>query len=209
MTKALIEGAFLGFTLAFLVGPTFISLIQTSIQRGFYAGMQFAIGISLSDIGLIALSYFGLLQIYSSAQQYFTLGIIGGCILIAFGIITFKRNYSIPTHIPLTARVNTGRFFKYLSQGFLLNILNPFLLIFWVGVMGLVSAKYTIPSKEVQVFFSACIVTVFGTDLVKVIISRKIKKYLNRQKLKLLNRFAGSMLVLFGVILIIRVIFFL
>lgn len=209
MTRAIYEGAFLGFTLAFLVGPTFISLIQTSIQRGFRAGIQFAIGISLSDVCLIALSYLGLLQIFSSAQQHLTLGIAGGFILITFGIITFKRNYSIPTHIPLTAKVSTGRFFKYFSKGFLLNILNPFLLIFWVGVMGLVSAKYTIPSREVQVFFSACIVTVFSTDLVKVIISRKIQKHLDKRKLKLLNRFAGSMLMLFGVILIIRVIFFL
>ncbi len=209
MTRAIYEGAFLGFTLAFLVGPTFISLIQTSIQQGFRAGVQFAIGISLSDISLILLSYFGLLQIFSNAQQHLALGIAGGCILITFGIITFKRNYSIPTHIPLTARVSTGRFFKYFSKGFLLNILNPFLLIFWIGVMGLVSAKYTIPSREVQVFFSACIVTVFSTDLIKVIISRKIKELLNKKKMKLLNRFAGSMLVLFGLILIIRVIFFL
>lgn len=209
MTRAIYEGAFLGFTLAFLVGPTFISLIQTSIQRGFRAGVQFAVGISLSDVSLIALSYLGLLQVFSSANQHKTLGIIGGCILITFGIITFKRNHSIPTHIPLTARVSTGRFFKYFSKGFLLNILNPFLLIFWVGVMGLVSAKYTIPSKEVHVFFSACIVTVFSTDLIKVIVSRKIQKHLDKRKLKLLNRFAGSMLMLFGVILIIRVIFFL
>ena len=209
MTRAILEGAFLGLSLAFLVGPTFISLIQTSIQRGFKAGVQFAIGISLSDISLIALSYLGLLQIFSSAQQHLTLGIVGGSILIAFGIITFKRNYSIPTHIPITARVSSGRFFKYFTKGFLLNILNPFLLIFWIGVMGLVSAKYTIPSKEVQVFFSACIVTVFSTDLVKVIISRKIGENLNKKKLILLNRFAGSMLILFGIILILRVMFFL
>jgi threonine/homoserine/homoserine lactone efflux protein len=209
MTKAIVEGVFLGITLSFLVGPTFISLIQTSIHRGFYAGVQFAIGVTLSDIGLIALSYLGLLQIYGSDQQYLTLGIIGGFILIGFGIITFYRNATIPKHIPLSSRIKTGRLFKYISKGFVLNILNPFLLIFWVGVMGLVSAKYYIPSREVHFFFTGCIATVFSTDVFKVIVSRRIRNYLNVKKLKLLNRIAGSMLMLFGVILILRVLFFL
>ncbi len=208
MTRALAEGIFLGITLAFLVGPAFVSLIQTSIHRGFIAGVQFAAGISLSDIMLIALSYIGLLQIFNSNEQYLALGVIGGIIIIVLGIITYNRKYSIPSNINLNLKVKTGRFFKYLSKGFFLNIFNPFLLIFWISVMGLVKTKYLIPSREAHLFLAGCIAAVFSTDLIKVIIARKIKDYLNIKTLTLLNRIVGSMLVLFGVVLIMRVVFF-
>ncbi len=209
MTRVIAEGVVLGITLAFLVGPAFVSLIQTSVHRGFYAGVQFAAGISLSDITLIALSYVGLLQIYHSNQQYLAIGIIGGGIMISFGIITFNRKYSIPSNIHINLKVKTGRFFKYFFKGYLLNIFNPFLLIFWVGVMGLVTTKYSIPSQEVNLFFTACVMAVFGTDLTKVLIARKIRAYLNIKVLTLLNRIVGGMLVLFGIVLILRVILFL
>ncbi len=208
MTRALAEGIFLGITLAFLVGPAFISLIQTSIHRGFFAGVQFAAGISLSDMVLIALSYIGLLQVFNSNEQYLALGVIGGIIIIVLGIITYNRKYSIPSNINLNLKVKTSRFFKYLSKGFFLNIFNPFLLIFWVSVMGLVKTKYLMPSSEAHIFLVGCIAAVFGTDLIKVIIARKIKDYLNIKTLTLLNRIVGSMLVLFGIVLIMRVVFF-
>lgn len=208
MSRVIAEGIILGITLALLVGPAFVSLIQTSVYRGFYAGVQFAAGISFSDITLIALSYVGLLQIYDSNQQYLVIGIIGGSIMISFGIITYKRKYSIPSNIHINLKVQTGRFFKYFFKGYLLNIFNPFLLIFWVGVMGLITTKYSIPSQEVNLFFASCVVAVFGTDLVKVLIARKIKTYLNIRVLTILNRIVGSMLVLFGLVLIIRVLFF-
>lgn len=208
MIRVIAEGVVLGITLAFLVGPSFISLIQTSIHRGFYAGVQFASGIALSDITLIVLSYVGLLQIYDSNSQYLIIGIIGGSIMIGFGIITFKRKYSIPSNIHINLKVQTGRFFKYFFKGYLLNIFNPFLLIFWVGVMGLITTKYSIPSQEVHLFFVSCIMAVFGTDVIKVLIARKIKTYLNIRVLTILNRVVGSMLVLFGIVLILRVLFF-
>ncbi len=209
MGSTFVEGAVLGVTLALLAGPAFIALVQTSIHRGFYSGLQFAIGISLSDITLIVLSYVGLLQIFGSTRQYLVLGIIGGCFLISFGVITYNRKHSIPSNIPINLKVKTGRFFKYLIKGYFLNIFNPFLLIFWVGVMGLVGAKYSIPSHEINMFFSGCIIAVFTTDLIKILISRQIKRYLTVRVLTLLNRIVGSLLVLFGLVLIMRVIFFL
>lgn len=209
MANPFIEGVVLGITLALLVGPSFIALVQTSINRGFYSGLQFAIGISLSDLTLIGLSYIGLLQIFDNAQQYLVLGIIGGCVMIGFGIITYNRKYTIPSNIPINLKVSTGRFFKHLSRGYFLNILNPFLFIFWVGVMGLAGAKYSIPSLEVHLFFSGCIMAVFTTDMIKVLISQQIKRYLTVRVLTLLNRIVGSLLVLFGLVLIVRVLFFL
>lgn len=209
MTTALIEGILLGITLAFLIGPSFIALIQTSINSGFNTGLQFALGIALSDITLIALSYLGALQLITSTKHQFTVGIIGGIILMIFGIYTFTRKQKIISPRNIKINFGTGRFLKHISKGFFLNIFNPFLLVFWIGVVGLASTKYGVHSKEMLVFFIGSISAVMFTDIIKCFIANRIKKYLNLSTLTLLNRIVGIALVAFGVALIIRVFLFL
>lgn len=205
MTSALIQGIILGITLAFLIGPSFISLVQTSIHRGFYSGMQFAIGIVLSDLTLIALSYLGALQILQNQRNELLVGIIGGIILIGFGAVTFTRKYVMPAPVSIGVRVSGRGVLKYIMKGFFMNIFNPFLLLFWIGVMGLITPKYGIPSKELLVFFSGTLAAVFLTDLFKVFIAHRIKRYLNARVLTIINRIVGVCLILFGIGLIIRV----
>lgn len=213
MITSLIEGIVMGLTLAFLIGPSFISLLQTSIHRGFYAGVQFAIGIVFSDITLIALSYLGALQFLGASQNQVKLGVVGGLIVIGFGVVTFTRRHHIssPVNIdlgPRTDRFFSGKLFKYISKGYFMNIFNPFLLLFWLGVMSLVSSRYGIPSREVFVFFAGTVSSVFVTDLLKCIIANRIKQYLNTRVLTWLNRVVGVLMVVFGIALIARVVFF-
>ncbi len=208
MPSALIEGLILGVTLAFLIGPSFISLVQTSIHRGFSAGLQFAIGITLSDFLLIALGYIGALQILYNERNQTAVGIIGGLLLMGFGLVTFTRKYVLPAPVSIEVRVSGRGVLKYILKGFFLNIFNPFLLIFWIGVMSVVSSNYGIPSKEIQVFFAGTLGAVFLTDIVKVSVAHRIKRYLNARVLTVINRIVGIGLILFGIGLIVRVIYF-
>ncbi len=209
MAIALLEGIILGITLAFLIGPGFIALVHTSLQRGFTSGVQFALGIAMSDVILIALSYLGALQFLSRAQNQLTIGIIGGLVLIGFGIYTFMQKYTIQKPVKIKVKLQTERFFKYFFKGFFLNLFNPFLLVFWIGVMSLVSAKYGIPSREINLFFAGTIGAVFLTDSIKSFVAHRIKRYLNMKVLTIINRIVGLLLVAFGVVLIIRVALFL
>lgn len=205
MTSALIEGIFLGITLAFLIGPSFIALVQTSISNGFLAGAQFSLGIALSDLALISLSYLGALQLITSTEHQVVVGIIGGFILIGFGIYTFTRKQKIMPAMAINFKLESGKFFRYLFKGFFLNIFNPFLLVFWIGIVGLTSSRYGIHSREMMIFFTGAIAAVFTTDLFKCFIAHRIKRYLNLRTLTLINRIVGISLMAFGIGLIVRV----
>lgn len=50
MFDGLLYAAFYGFLLAFAVGPVFFSLLETSITKGFKAGLFFDLGAIASDI---------------------------------------------------------------------------------------------------------------------------------------------------------------
>jgi threonine/homoserine/homoserine lactone efflux protein len=47
--EIVINGIVSGIVLAFLIGPVFFTIIQTSIERGFTSGVLVAVGVSFSD----------------------------------------------------------------------------------------------------------------------------------------------------------------
>lgn len=209
MIASLFEGIILGITLAFLIGPAFIALVQTSIHRGMKSGLLFALGISLSDLFLISLSYMGAIQFLTNDSNQFIVGVIGGIILIGFGVVTFFKKYKVSAKkgIEVKVSVSGSGYLTYILKGFFMNILNPFLLIFWMGVMSFVSAKYGVATKEVVTFFTAAIVTVFLTDSIKCLIANQLRRFLNIEILTWVNRAVGLTLVIFGVVMFVRVFF--
>ena len=93
MSFAIRDGLLLGVTLATLFGfgPALLALVQTSISRGFKAGVSLAFGVFLSDLFLVLLSFEGVIQVVEQPKNKLAFGIVSGLILIIFGIITYIR----------------------------------------------------------------------------------------------------------------------
>lgn len=205
MIEAFLSGILLGLTMAIMLGPALFSLLQTSIHRGFRSGLYMAVGIFISDFLLVALSYLGVSAILTKGENTMYIGLIGGIVMILFGIFTFRKKNPVKTEMesdtPLP--VDSVRPLKYMAKGFALNILNPFLLIFWIGWMTYVSN--TFDTYETVVFFSGCLITVFSTDVLKCFIAGKIKQYLKPRIITILNWILGAVLILLGIYMILRV----
>lgn len=209
MVGIFFQGVVLGLIIAITLGPAFFSIIQTGINRGFRSGLFMAIGISISDLVLITISYFGIAHIFANPNNKLYIGIIGGIVLIGFGLVTFSRkpevlkrrsaNYVTPTKIPGP--------FAYIVKGFLLNIANPFIILFWLAAMGWVSshAEKGELLNYAFTFFLGTIATVFATDLLKSYVGNKIKPYLRPRIQLWINKIVGMLLMIFAVILIVRV----
>jgi threonine/homoserine/homoserine lactone efflux protein len=207
MIEGLLSGILLGLTMAIMLGPALFSLLQTSIRRGFRYGMFLAIGIIISDFVLVALSYLGVSAIITKPGNTIIFGLIGGIIMILFGVFTFRKKTRIETvnaEDTLTA-VAPKKTWKFIAKGFLLNFANPFLLIFWMGWMAYIGNTYGPHSIETLFFFAGTLTTVFATDLLKCFIAGKIKKYLKPKLITIVNYILGLVLIVLGVLMIIRV----
>ncbi|MCK9616591.1 MAG: LysE family translocator [Lentimicrobiaceae bacterium] len=202
----LFEGIVIGLTLSVLLGPALFSLLQTSIRRGFKQGIVLAVGVFLSDALLVSLCYLGALQLLgdNTANNLF-FGLVGGLILIGFGIYTFTRKMVIDEENNSIIETKQPRFYTYLLKGFFLNFTNPFIWIFWIGLMGLVKANYSSNQNHILEFFTGTLLTVFATDILKCLIAHKIRQKLKPKLLVIINHLVGALLVLFGLILIVRV----
>ncbi|HVA99024.1 MAG TPA: LysE family transporter [Bacteroidia bacterium] len=204
MLQAFFGGILLGFTLALLTGPSFFALIQTSIRNGFRSGFALAIGIFISDLLCVTLAYLGASQFFSNPKNKVVEGIVGGIILICFGTYNiFQKHTAEGKKVDELKTINVP---LLITKGFFLNILNPFVLFFWVGWMGLISSRFEFSSTLIFTFFSGTLLTVFATDLLKSFSANKIKKFLNHKVLLFVNRISGIILAICGIVLIYRVI---
>jgi threonine/homoserine/homoserine lactone efflux protein len=199
----LLEGMILGLTLAIMLGPALFTLIQTSIHRGLYRGTILAFGIFLSDLTLVWFCYLGAAQIFGDERNGILFGVIGGLILIAFGVVTYLRKVHMNPEEMLDSVKKPGPV-TYIFKGFFLNFANPFVWLFWVGVMVTVSANYGPESFDLKLFFAGSLITIFTTDLIKVFVANHLKKYLKPKFLIALNHSVGILLVGFGIFLVIK-----
>lgn len=211
MTQIIISGAVLGLTLAVLIGPSFFALLQTSVNKGFRMGMFLAIGIFFSDFTLVALSFLGVSQIFSGEMARIIFGMVGGGILIVYGAYTFRKKVTEPVYTnksdseeEIFKDIKAPKPILYVIKGYFLNLINPFLLIFWVGVMSFVSTEYENKKIDIILFFSSALTVVFSTDLLKCFVANQIKRFLKPKVLAFINHSLGIFLIGFGVYLIIK-----
>jgi threonine/homoserine/homoserine lactone efflux protein len=202
----LLQGIILGLTLSALLGPALFTLLQTSIHRGLKSGIILAFGIFLSDVSVVYLALLGALQLINQKNNYMIAGLVGGLILIGFGIYTFLHKIHIDENNK-AIEVRVAGPLTYVLKGYFLNIMNPFVWFFWISAVVGVSSTYGDDKHGIVLFFIGTLSTVFGSDVLKVFIANRIKEKLKANILVRVNHFVGLLLIVFGVFLIIRVFF--
>ncbi len=201
--EIVLNGVISGVVLAFLIGPVFFTILQTSIERGFVSGAWVAAGVSLSDALYILISYLGLYQFFENETSRLYLSYVGGGILFVFGfyylfIKSRKLQEFHPEHIKYRSPL------RLIAKGFLINGLSPMVLIFWIGTVGLATTEFGyVEGWQVGTYFSAIVATVFATDLLKAKLADRLRLVMTRQTIRRLNIVLGIVLLIFGARLII------
>jgi threonine/homoserine/homoserine lactone efflux protein len=204
MIHPFVEGAILGLTISVLFGPALFALLQTSIHRGFRSGSLLAIGIFLSDITLVFLCFVGALQILNNEYNKLFFGIVSGFLLIGFGIATYTRKIQIENDANSLEQKKPG-WLTFILKGYFMNIANPFAWIFWMGVTVGVTSNYGEKTHDAMLFFGGVLFTIVTTDILKVYIAKKLKRFLKTENISKINKFVGVLLFAFGIIMIVRV----
>jgi len=206
--QIILNGIQVGLLLAILLGPIFFALIQTGVERGLRAGTMVGLGIWISDVLFIAVTYAGLNYITplkESEDFIFYVGLIGGLVLIGVGIgtlLTKPPGWEQGNIMPLKAS-----YFSLWLKGFLVNTINPFTFVFWITMMGATVGDQGYSQGEAFLFFGATLGTIIITDFSKVALAKYIRKWLTGKHILWIRRISGSALVIFGVVLMIKSMF--
>ncbi|MEM9887554.1 MAG: LysE family transporter [Bacteroidota bacterium] len=205
--QLLLQGIVVGLGLSILVGPILVTILDASLEKGKWAGLLVGLGIWTSDFLFILTTYFGMTRIIilvdNSNFEWIT-GLLGGTILIGFGIVIWL---SKPIDVQAEMERQNSRFapIQYFLKGFLVNTFNPFTFVFWIGLSSTVTVNANYSSQEAFLYYSGILGALVATDSAKALLAAYIGKMLSLKKIILMKRIAGSMLILFGIGLIIRV----
>jgi len=200
--------AFYGFLLAFAVGPVFFTLIETSITKGFRAGLFFDLGAVVADIIFILIAYFSTSQLLERVKGDPGLLIFGGAVLIAYGVISYIRTQKslykiVRDHHSIIVKKNLGSLFL---KGFLLNFVNFGVLAGWIATIIMANALTT-SENGVFLFLSTVLITFFCTDLLKITLAKKLKHKMTPRFIIKTKKWVSISIVFFGTLLLLQGIF--
>ena len=204
---AILIGLFLSAVIN--MGPAFITLVQTSLHRGFRSAAWFATGVILNDAMVISICILASVQIVMKSSFEAALACIGaGIILLLFGFFTFKKKVKDRkereefiekrTNEVLKKQDKKPAWFVFLAKGFVLNILNPFVWIFWFSAVAMVAGNMGGNKVSTVVFFAIILGTTLFLELLKAWGAAKLKKFLDADRTTLMNKIAGILLMLCG-----------
>ncbi len=196
---AFFNGLLFGLIFIFAIGPSFFLLIQNSIEYGFKKGVLIAVGISLSDMLFVTLTLVGVAAFFSNPDYAEALSLIAAAILGAFGIYSFVRK---PVIHETDALIEGHGPLRFILKGFLLNIFNPTIALFWITLSSTISTNYDYTWSEKAYFFVGLLVTILSTDMVKAYLANHVRSFITVRSVRIFNRLVGSVLVIFALSLI-------
>ena len=192
-----------GFFSAFIMGPVFWVLLETSITKGFKAAIAFDIGVILADVLFIGICYLGSFQLLEDNQNKQGLFVLGGTILLLYGLFSWinrnKKNKNQPE-----IQEFKENYFGLAAKGFALNILNVGVFIFWGGVTIVSSPASGKSFTSFVLFFSIVLLSYFITDLFKISVANRFKSLLTGKGIVIVNTIVSLILIVSGVVLILK-----
>ncbi len=208
----LVVGIICGILLSlfFSLGPAFFSLIQNSIHHGFRKAISFAAGVSLSDVIIVLLMLTVLSNLDLNALLHNVyVSIIGGAATAIFGVLTYRSKVksagSGEGRLKFSTTEVTHRW-QLMLKGFLLNILNPLIWLYWVSIITFLSAEMNLAPRDRYFFFVGMLLAVFGTDVLKCRLAAMLQHWFTARIMNVFNKITGVILIAFSLYLVISMI---
>ena len=194
-----LKGIIIGFLMAVPIGPIGIMCIRKTLTEGRLRGMIIGIGAATADLfyGCIAAFGFTFVSDVLTTERIW-IRLIGGALLLFIGIRTFR---TIPTD-PKEHIHSSGIFGSYISA-VILTLTNPITIFAFIAIFSALGL-----ANEVNFFSgSALVLGVFiGSCLWFLSLSSAVKlfrKKLDMVGLRWVNRIAGILIIISGVIAIV------
>jgi len=205
--QAVIKGVGLGLLLVISVGPVIFTIIKQSINNGKEGGFSFVAGVWISDFVWVVLSNLFSEFVTTLLDFKKPIGIAGSALLISMGVfyLFFKKVHVHPQDISLPPLQRSDHA-KIALQGFLVNTLNPGVMIFWLTSVTAIALLHT--TKERIIIFLTCLVVNMAADIGKVVLAGKLRSKLTIHNIMVINRISGFILLCFGTALLVGVLFF-
>lgn len=194
-------GTATGFVLSLMLGTVFFAIINNSITLGYKKGVSISIGVILSDLIFISICLFGSHYIPFIQQYEETVKIAGGLLVMVMGAAQILSKREEPK---VANYSRAGSITYFISQGFLLNFLNPVNLVSWFAIYTYLVTVLKFSFGELSWYFLGSLSAIFLVEFGLAYFAEKLKHFLPNKRIRQINVFVGILFICLGLWLIIR-----
>jgi len=199
-----IKGIIIGLLVSAPLGPIGIMCIQRTLNRGYMSGFVSGLGAAAADIIFAVIAGFGLTIIINFIEEkhlYFQ--ILGGIFVLYIGYKIFNTN---PVKQLKLQRLNKTRLSQDFASIFLLTISNPMAIFLFVAIMAALKVAGDLLSFfELSILVSGIAGGAILWWFVLASIANRFRKKIRLKSIWWLNKITGSVVFLFGLVVILSV----
>ena len=194
--EIILKGMAIGFLAAAPAGPSGVLVIQRTLNKGRWKGFLTGLGVSVSDAFYIFITMMCLSLVlgYLENPDIAMVVKLAGCVLLlVFGITTFRNNPLAKSKEVSVRKESLGQF---TLTGFLVAIVNPLVVFFYMGLFAFFSLPVDDFSTSLKMETYASVL--LGDVCWWFTISYFINKLRNRFDLRglwMINRVLGIILI--------------
>ncbi|MBT5493841.1 MAG: LysE family transporter [Flavobacteriaceae bacterium] len=207
MMTDFLPAIFLGIILAFTIGPVFFTILEISVSKGFRAAVFFNIGVVFSEIVFFAIAYASTSSLLESIQENPSWKILGGVLLSFYAGITLLGIYQNKAEegpYSFDSGSESPNLIKNMVRGFLLNIINFAVLVFWILIVANYGPGFQDTEYKMFLFFLTIVGTYFSIDLGKIYLAQQLKSSLTRAVITKIKIVVNSVILIIGIVLIFK-----
>ncbi len=193
-----VEGLKYGIFLMLLIGPSFFYMIGVGIREGFISAFGFTIGVMISDIALILIIYLGLSQFFETQWFNRLFSLTAGLVLIAIGINYLRLSGKEAQFEDRQNQLHKS-FPAYILKGIAINLINPFSIMLWIGVLGNVALRKGYEGSDFYYFAAGLVLTILIMDTLKAYAANGLSKILNEKNMRRLDKILGVVFLILSV----------
>ena len=199
MVEIFIQSMLIGYSGAIMPGSLLTYTLDKTIKIGAKAGLLISIGHALLELVLVILIFLGLGKYLGTAFAQLTIGILGGIVLLFFGVSMVRDSYLGKVCIDFKNEAN-GKCGNILIGGALISAANPYFIVWWAAVgLGLIMNAYnTFGLIGVILFYLGHIMSDFSWYVFISILVSKTRTFINLKVYKIIITVLGISLIVFG-----------
>lgn len=186
-----------------MLGTVFFALINNSLNSGPFSGVLVALGVLVSDILFVGIVLFGSQHIPALMSYETEVKWLGGGFIVLLGLLQIIRQRRIH-YQDILQTVRKKAPLLFISEGFMLNVLNPVNLVLWGGITAYLTNVYQLNLIQKLYFFSGAISSIFISETGISYLAHKLKKFLNPTRIKQLNYLLGMLFIILGSLMILK-----
>lgn len=202
MLELIFSAVGLGIMLSLVfIGPIFFLLIETSFSRGPRHALALDLGVVLADILCIIASYYAskdLVQLIDKHPGFYR---ITAMIVSLYGIYMMLSKTQM--HISNEKKIIEQNYFKTFFNGFLFNIVNIGVILFWLVTV--ISVRNQYPNKTHFILYIAIVIfTYLIIDFLKIFLAKQFHHKLTQRLANQIRKGVGVVLVIFSVFIFLQ-----